>query len=148
MRNKILSFTAALFIAGALLTSCQSSSDKVKNAKDNVNDAEMQVKETQQELDQALQDSIQQFKSESNLIIAANEKKIATFKQKIENGSKATKAKYEKEVDALEQENSDLKTKLDKYSDEGATKWQDFKSGFKSDMDSLGKSISDFTAKM
>ena len=145
MRNKISSFTAVLFLVGILLISCQSSSDKVKNAKDNVKDAEMQVKVTQQELNQALQDSIRQFKAESNLAIGNNEKSIAAFKLKIENANKSTKAKYEKAVAELEQKNSDLKMKLEEYNDEGTDKWQDFKSEFQNDMNKLGKAISDFT---
>ena len=145
MRNKISTFTFALFLAGTILTSCQSSSEKVKNAQEDVQEAKMQVTEAQQDLNQALQDSIQQFKTETNLVISANEKRIAAFKLKIENGNKATKAKYEKAVAELEQKNSELKMKLEEYKEEGDNKWQKFKSEFKSDMNKLGKAISDLT---
>ena len=145
MRNKISTFIFALFLSGIVLAGCQSSSDKIKNAQENVLDAKVQVKEAQWELNQALKDSIQQFKTETNLIIASNETKIAAFKLKIEQGNNATKAKYEKAVAELEQKNSELKVKLENYNDEGADKWQEFKSEFKSDMNKLGKALSDFT---
>ena len=145
MRNKISTFTFVLFLAGILLTSCQSPSDKMKNAHENVLDAKMQVTEAQQELNQALQDSIQQFKKKTNLVISANEKTIAAFKLKIEKANKSTKAKYEKAVAELEQKNSELKMKLEEYNEEETSKWQEFKLEFKSDMNKLGKAISDLT---
>lgn len=145
MRNKTSTIISALFLSGIVLAGCQSSSDKVKNAQENVQDAKVQVKEAQLELNQALKDSIQQFKAETNLIIANNETKIAAFKLKIEQANKATKSEYEKAVADLEQKNSELKVKLGNYNDEGADKWQEFKSEFKSDLNKLGKALSDFT---
>jgi len=52
-----------VFILGIMLTSCLSSADKVQNAKDNVSKAK-------DELNQAVKDSIIQFKKESEEKIA------------------------------------------------------------------------------
>jgi predicted RNase H-like nuclease (RuvC/YqgF family) len=85
----------------------------------------------------------QTFKRESEQIIAANEKRIDAFKEKMEKAGSKAKAKNSKQVSMLEQKNNDLKKKLEEYKDEGQSKWQEFKTNFKNDMDAIGKTISD-----
>jgi hypothetical protein len=43
----------------------------------------------------------------------------------------------------LEQKNRDLKKKLEEYKDEGQSKWEEFKTNFKHDMDGIGKTMKD-----
>ena len=140
MKKTISVLAVTVFMAGAILTGCQSSAKKVENAQD-------KVIEANQELSQALKDSIQQFKTESELKINANEKSIAEFKAKIKNEKKESKAVYEKKLAALEQKNSDLKKKLDEFKDDGKANWKTFKAEFSSDMNELGNALKDFTVK-
>ena len=59
---------------------------------------------------------------------------------------KKDKAKYEKKLAELEQENSDMKKKLEDYKEEGKDNWRKFQTEFSHDMDKLGKEIKDLTA--
>ena len=74
MKTTILILTITVVMAGTMLSGCQSSADKVKNAQDKVQDAKNKVTEAKQDLKQALKDSIQQFKKESEEKINTNEK--------------------------------------------------------------------------
>jgi PHP family Zn ribbon phosphoesterase len=80
--------------------------------------------------------------------IAANEKRIDAFKEKMEKAGPKFRAKYSKEVAVLEQKNLDLKKKLEEYKDGGQSNWEEFKTNFKHDMDAMGKTMEDlFTDK-
>ena len=57
----------------------------------------------------------QQFKSDAELKINANQKKIEDFKVAMKTTSTKFKAKYENEVLTLEQKNIELKKKLNDY---------------------------------
>ena len=61
----------------------------------------------------------------------------------MEKAGPKMKTKYSKDVTALEQRNSNLKKKLEEYKNEGTSKWQEFKTNFKHDMDGLGKTMKD-----
>ena len=81
------------------------------------------------------------FKSEAELKINANQKSIDEFKLKIKSDSKGLKNKYEKDIVKLEQKNTELKKQLNEYKNDGKVKWEEFKLGFNSDMDSVGQKI-------
>lgn len=146
MRNKRSTFTLALFLAGIVLVACQSS-EKGENDQNIAQNVKVQLTLAQEERSLAMRDSIQQFKAESKSIISNNEKSIGAFKLKIENGDKAANIRYEKTVAQLEKNNNELKKKLEGYNDKETGNWQRFKSEFKSDMNKLGKAISDFTVE-
>ena len=80
-----------------------------------------------QELIQALNDSIQLFKKEAGEIIFSYEKSIAELKAKLENEKEENKIVLEKNLAKLEQKSADLKMKLEKYKEEGRDSWDSFK---------------------
>lgn len=145
MKKTIFTITITIFAIGILLTGCQSSAEKVENARDNVQDAKDNVVVAQQELNQALNDSILQFKKESMENINAYEKSIAEFKTKIATEKKETRAIYEKKISELEQKNNQMKTKLEEYKDNGQEAWVSFKAEFNHDMNELGEAFKDLT---
>jgi hypothetical protein len=144
MKKSFLSLAVTVFIAGAMLTNCQSSGQKTEKARNNVKDAKNEVKEAQIKLDNSIAEYTL-FKKESDAKIAANEKRIADLKIKIANGKQESKAIYDKDIAWLEQTNIDLKTKLDIYNVEGKEKWEAFKTEFNHDMDELGKALNNLT---
>ncbi len=75
--------------------------------------------------------------------IEANEKRIDSFKEKMEEASLKVKAKFSEEMAVLEQKNRDLKKKLEKYKNEGQSKLKEFKTNFTHDMDGIGKTMKD-----
>lgn len=80
---------------------------------------------------------------EKSITIGANKKQVEAFKEKIGKAGSKVKAKYNKEVMALEQKNRDLKKKLKEYKDEGQSKWGEFKKNVKYDADGIGKTVTD-----
>lgn len=138
---RILAVTA--FMAGTI-TGCQSSASKVENAKDNVQEARDNVVVAQQELDQALNDSIRQFKTEYQERITANEKTIAEFKVKIGRENKQSRVAYEKRLAEMEQQNTDMKRRLNEFNENQKENWVAFRVKFRHDMDQYGKAMHDF----
>ena len=78
--------------------------------------------ESNQELNQALKDSIQQFRTESVERASNNGKNIAEFRARIAKQKKKNRAQYEKKLAGLEKRNSDIKMKLADHKDEEQTK--------------------------
>jgi predicted transcriptional regulator len=146
MKKTILTLAIAVFMAGTMLSSCQSSADKVKNAQDKVQDAQDKVVVAKQELNQAIKDSIQQFRKESEVKIIANEKSIAEFKARIAKEKKENRVQYEKRLAELEQQNRDMKKRLEDFREDGKENWASFRNKFNHDMEEMGKSFHDFWA--
>jgi predicted RNase H-like nuclease (RuvC/YqgF family) len=145
MKKTIFSIAVVVFMAVTMLTGCQQSSNKVDNAKDNVQDAKENLIDANQKLSQALSDSIEQFRRDAGTKIADNETSIATMKAKLSAMSEANRVRFEKQINTLEQKNSEMKKKLADYRDEGDVKWISFKNEFNHDMDELGKAFKDMT---
>jgi hypothetical protein len=61
--------------------------------------------------------------------------------------SLTARTKYLKELDALEQKNDLLKSKINLYNNGAKDKWEAFKKGFNQEVDDLGKSISALATK-
>jgi len=133
MKNKLFTLAVIGCMAGICLAGCAKTSEqKVEGAK--------------QELKDAKADYLaewQNFKTESEEQIKANEDRIDAFKSKMEKADTKTKVKYNKAVAELEQRNRDLKRKLEEYKDEGESKWREFKTNFSHDMDAVGKTMKD-----
>lgn len=150
MKNKIIVHAMSALIVITFLSSCQSSSEKVENAKNNLSEAKESVKEAKQDLVNTRLDSIvdyQTFKKESELVIAANEKNIASLKAKILNATITNKDNYEKSILKLEKKNNELKLKLKNYNGEGDVKWDLFKAEFNHDLKELSKAFNDVSIK-
>ncbi len=147
MYKIIIIFITTVFMAGVFLTSCDSSAKKVEDAREDLQTANDEVSDAQLDLFQAKQDSsddYQEYKKESEARIKEYDKSIAELKMKIANEKKYSRTEYQKLVAGLEQKNAELKKSLNEYKEDGQDKWQSFKTKFNSDMDGLGKSISNF----
>jgi outer membrane murein-binding lipoprotein Lpp len=140
MKKIFFTLAIAALFAGTQLTGCRSSAKKVEVAQDNVDKANL-------ELDQAVKDSILQFRTTSEVKITKYEKGIAEFKSRIANEKKENRAIYEQKLAELEKRNSELKMKLADYKYEEQAKWEIFKADYNRDMDELGKSFDDLTIK-
>jgi uncharacterized protein YaiE (UPF0345 family) len=133
-----------MLIAGLVLTGFYMNRDKyVKNYQDKDKQASQGAKKEKSKFDKEWKE----FKSNAELKINANEKRIDEFKVKIKTASIEVKADYDKEITVLEQKNVELKKKINEYKYEGKDKWEEFKQGFNHDMDIVGKALKDFFAK-
>ena len=139
MRKSILALAAFTLLAGAVSTSCNSSSKQV-------DDAQNSVKEARQDLDAANKEylaEIENFRIEMAARIDANDKRIAELKANISHERKEVRADYKNRIDALEKKNRDLKKKMEVYNDNGRENWEIFKAEFNHDMDQLGQAFKD-----
>jgi predicted RNase H-like nuclease (RuvC/YqgF family) len=141
MKNNIFTYAVLGCMAGTLLAGCDKKAEpKVEPAQ------EQKVGDAKQDLKDARANYVaewQAFKTESEQKIEANEKRIDAFKQKMEHAGTKVKAQYKKDVAALKEKNRELKKKLEEYKDEGQGKWEEFKTNFNNDMDSVGKTMKD-----
>jgi hypothetical protein len=136
--RKTLIYTAFVAIAaGAIFSSCESNAKKVENKKENVVEAKEELKEAQRELNA----EYPSFKTDAEVKIIANEKRIEELRVKLNKPGKAPFDELRKKrIDELEQQNASLRTKLDAYEKENSD-WEAFKREFNHDMEALGKSF-------
>ena len=74
--------------------------------------------------------------------IRKNDERIAELKKQKANTDKTVNAAYQKRIDALQQKNTELRSKITEYK-YNESKWEQFKREFNHDMDELGKSLKD-----
>ena len=137
-RNIILTIT--MLMAGLVLTG---SNMNVKDYQEKEKQADQGGKKEKTKFEKEWKE----FKSNAEIKINANEKRIGEFKVKIKTASNDVKVKYDKEVVVLEQKNVELKKQIKEYKYEGKEKWEEFKQWFNRDMDIVGKAIKDLWAK-
>jgi hypothetical protein len=134
MKNKYFILAVFLLIAGSVFTGCENNRE---DAKEEVKQANQAMIEAQAQFEKEWQ----QFKNDAELKIEANQKKIDDFKVAMKATSDKFKDKYENEVLTLEQNNIELKKKLNVYKYEGKDNWENFKQEFSNDIDSIGNTI-------
>ena len=136
LKTMALAGIVILGIAGC--NSPKQKAEKLENAEENVIEA-------QQELNEAVIDSTNEydrFKAESEAKLIANDVKIAALKDQLKTDKKEIRTKYEKQLTELEQKNAKLKSNIAEYKETDKSKWEKFKVSFNEDLDALGKAIS------
>ena len=139
MKKSINVFLATAFIAGAVLTSCNTPAEKVEDAHNKV----MEAKEDLNEANEEYLIEVENYKKETAKKITANDQTIIELKARMEFVKKGLKESYRKQIAALEQRNNDMKKKIDEYKVEGKEKWETFKAEFSHDLIELGKAFND-----
>lgn len=134
---------ATMFMAGSILTSCQSSGQGDGNNHEKMHKTEKtDANSDMQKI--ASEDEWKTFKLESELKINNNEIKVKELTEKMSKPETTLDPLYAKKIENLEQKNKDLKTKLDAY-ETSQSDWEKFKREFNHDMDELGKAFKDLT---
>ena len=139
-----------MFIATSLFMSCDSNQNKVKDAKEKVQEEKKDVMDAQKELEKAEQDSIRmynEYKTAQLEKINENDSAIAHYRAKMKMESKDMREKHEKKIADLEKKNNELRMKLNNYNYDGKSSWQSFKTEFNHDMEELGHAFKDLTVK-
>ncbi|WP_264564290.1 hypothetical protein [Flavobacterium sp. N3904] len=148
MKKSILTLAAVAFVMGSIITSCKPNTEKVQDAQENVDSAKVAVTEAEDNLDEAKRvatdEEWQQFKEDTNAKIEENNAKIAELKSSIKKTGNDIDKTYQKNIDAMEQKNKELKIKVDSYKNDANSDWKSFKREFNHDMDQLGTSLKDF----
>jgi hypothetical protein len=143
MKTRYFKIIAIVIVAGSLLTGfCINGYKYVKDYQDKDKQAhEGQKKES------GIYQEWKDFKSNADIQINVNEKRIGELKVKIKASGKNLRVKYDKEVVVLEQRNAELKQKLNDYKYESTDKYNEFRLGFNRDLDKVAKSIKNFFVK-
>jgi len=129
MKNKYFILVMFLLIAGAVFTGC----DNRDNAKEEVEKANQEMIDMQAQFEKEWQ----QFKSDAESKIDANQKQIDNLKAAMKETTAKFKAKYENQILTLEQKNIELKKKLNDYKYAGKDNWEKFKKDFNSEVDTV-----------
>jgi chromosome segregation ATPase len=138
----------ATIIVTSIFTGCESSAQKVDEAKAEVKEAKQDLKTAQQEVDEeaakkAKAEEWSIFKADAETKINNNEIRITELKSKMNVSGKTMSNIYENRIKALEEQNKDLKARIYTY-ETNQSDWETFKREFNRDMDALGKALKDF----
>lgn len=140
-------YLALIITTGILLSNCQTSSQKVDKAEENVADAKQELKEVVKDAQtEAIKvaDNVEWtvFRDQTTLKINNNQSEISELKTKMKSTGKTMDAVYVKKIEDLEQKNKDLKVRMDNY-EKNQSDWESFKREFNHDMDALGAALKD-----
>jgi len=138
LKTNIITLIALLFIASSLLWGCQRTADKRLE----ISRQEVRVAETKFLADW------QTFKRESEQTIAANEKLIVAFREKIYSSGPVYKAMYNREAVALERRNQNLMIRLTEYEEGGQSNLREFKIIFNERLYDVEKTMKDLFANI
>jgi predicted nucleic acid-binding Zn-ribbon protein len=127
-----------LAMGATIFTSCKSAQQKETAAKQNVIEANQDLKDTK--ISNA--NDWLTFKAESEAKIVDNEQRISKLKTEMNKPGSTFDGMYRTRIEKLEAKNADLKSKLNNY-DGNQTEWKTFQSDFNRDMKEIGNNIKD-----
>jgi len=149
MKKTIFFLAITMFIVGTTLVGCKSSTKEEIESREKVDVAEQNLKDAKDSLvvakKAATAEEWQTFIDQKDSVIMYNEARIAELKLKMQKTGKSVDAKYQKNIDILEQKNKDLKVKADAYKNDANSDWQSFKREFNHDMEEIGQAFKDVT---
>ena len=149
MKKTIFFLAITTFIVGTTLVGCKSTTKEEIESQEKVDVAEQNLKDAKDSLVMAKKaataEEWQSFKDQKDSVISYNEAQIAELKLKMQKTGKSVDAKYQKNIEILEQKNKDLKVKADTYKNDANSDWQSFKREFNHDMDEIGQAFKNVT---
>lgn len=148
MKKSIGILVTTAFVAGSIIISCQTSAEKVSDAKEKVSDAKVDVVVARNELNTLVIDTLADYNKTKQLYetrIKDQEKFLADFKLKIANERQDVKESYEIQMAAIEKKNNEMKSRLENFKDDGKESWSSFKTEFNHDMNELNDAFKDLT---
>lgn len=142
--KKIFYSLGIAFLAGAaMITGCDSPSQKIADAKEELATA-------RENLQQAKDDSIDAHKAAQAAFtkqIEKNEQLLAGYKVKIAKENKVVRTEYQATIDKLEQKNADMKTMIASNEVSATDSWSDFKLNFIKASDEFNDEMTEFGKK-
>jgi uncharacterized protein (DUF3084 family) len=141
MNKVIYPLAIALVLTAVIFTGCNTTptTPEVEDARSKVDSAKLELKAAQKA---ATAEEWEAFKTESETKIRINELSIADFKDRMSASARKSDALYLEKIDKLEQQNKDMKARIDNY-EKRRSDWASFKSEFNHDMDELGTALKD-----
>jgi hypothetical protein len=149
LNKSIFILELTTFLAGNVLTSCKSNTDKEEDAIENVQEAKENLENVTEDINndaitKANDAEWQTYKADANKTIAENEVRIVALKKAMNKAGTTFDETYKKNIEVLEERNEALKTKISNY-ENNQTDWASFKREFSSDMTEIGDALRDLT---
>ena len=149
MKKSIFTLAILTCLSGIVMISCKPNTKEEKESQEKVEIARDNVEDAKDSLDVAKRAATDEewkaFKNSGDSVININNLRIAGLKLKMKNTGNSIDAEYQKNIDAMEQKNKDLKVKMDTYKNDVSSDWQSFKREFKHDTDEIGRALKDLT---
>jgi methylthioribose-1-phosphate isomerase len=146
MKKTIFTMAVMACMALAISTSYGQEPDKkTEKAKENLQEAKVEVAVAKVDLTEAQTADVQAFMKESEMKIKKNEESITDLKIKILKNSEREIEADQLRVSELEQKNVNLQKDLTDYVFVGQAEWAAFTAKFNYEMDELTKALKDFT---
>ncbi|MDO9255338.1 MAG: hypothetical protein Q7U54_07500 [Bacteroidales bacterium] len=141
MNKHFVKMTVLMCIATAVITSCNFTTEQKA---DTLEKAKANLEEASQDLNIARADSAEfaNYKIESEKKLRENELLIADMKDRMKSERKETRVNYKMQLDSLDMQNTQLRNDMHFYSSQGKENWEKFKKEFNTELDALGKAIS------
>lgn len=131
--------TSTLMIT-TLLAGCDTPAQKVEMTQENVTDS-VELERA----DEAYLADMENYRKETTQKLEVYTKNILAFKAGIENEEQENKADYQNRITALEQQNSELKMKMENFEEGGKEKWEALKNEIDQGMDEMDRALNDST---
>lgn len=134
----------AIVGASMLFTSCSSSTDKVDNAEQNVQDAKRDLEHA----NESQKKDVEAYNKIMAEKIAAQEQIIQEFNERIKVQKSDAKKEYEERIAELDKKNSDMKKKMADFNASNQSNWETFKASYNTEMNDLGYAFDELKSKM
>jgi hypothetical protein len=146
MKKTIFTMAVMACMALAISTSYGQEPDKkTEKAKENLQEAKVEVAVAKLDLTEAQTAEINAFMKESDMKIKKNDESIRDLKIRILKNSEKEIEADQLRVNELEQKNINLQKDLTDYVFVGQAEWAAFTAKFNYNMDELTKALKDFT---
>jgi len=149
MKKSLLKIATIALLATTFITSCQDSTKKETEAREDVEEARTELNDAKTELANerkaATEQEWQSFKESTNTTINQNEKRIMELRAQMKKTGQAMDEQYARKINELEEKNREIKEKINAYQNDANDDWEAFKKEYNSDMDDLGRSLKNFT---
>lgn len=150
MKNSRSKWVTLAVLVSVAVMGCKSDTEEKKEnleqATEDVTTAKEEVEVAKEELTAARMDSINtyvKYRAEVDARLAENDKQIAEIRANIKTQKAAIRTKMNQDLDVLMKKNEDFKIEMKKQKDGAYSSWERFKQDFNSNLDNLGKSISE-----
>ncbi len=143
MKKLIYFLSVTTFLTAIVLIGCESTDQKEETTEIKVEAADTtKTNANTVTVKTATAEEWKEFKTEAQLRISENEKKIAELKAKVQKPGKLFDEMREKKIKNLELKNKELRDRIANY-ETTQSDWEKFKQEFNHDMDELGQAIKD-----
>ncbi len=146
MLSKQIVITVAALISVTMYWGCESTPEKrMESAEQDLHEAKKEVKEAIKDAQTAYRDEWHTFQFDTEAKLRDNEYRINELKRQMVKAHGKEKVRFDKEVEAVERRNENLKQRLAAYTDKGKENWESVKKEFAGELEGIQKSLLDLT---